>query len=351
MDNRKRAQALLELAIFGSIIIMLLGIILNYGLRYGLQQKAMMSAFRKTLAASNDSNSGGQGSYTLIQDKHIPNPSNPFAVGSVAPFSGSSSVVRTARLHETADTEAELPKTTIQIQDRIFPYKTAGFRDISNSQALDKYKEIYGNNAWETGDGECLAWETNPDTGEEECTEYSKNIKIIDSCEGEIISYDAAVRQCRMIVDEEVCKKECERGKLPGSETDCNAVCSQKMTPPNQVDNRDLGGAWYCANYTEVDPSTHRYTFPILDNIFDFAIAANKPKRIGVQSDYTKQTAMNNTLRKQEQSGIITTTDTINWSDITNRTIVYIDQEHNVQQAPVSTTVGENKTCVNAECN
>lgn len=297
-----QGQAILELALFGSILIMLLGAILSYGLRYSQQQKTMMSAFRKALQESTDPNSGGQANVTVISDKHIPIPTNPFAIGSVSPFVSSASVIRSARLHETADTLEELPKTTIQIQGQEFTYRTAGFRVVDMSSGSEKYKEVYGDANVDT------------DTG-----------KIIDSCEGELMSYDGCKRQCRMITQTDFCVRECERGKEPDSSKDCNSVCSQTIETP-----------WYCNS---------------MDNIFSFAIAKNKPKAMGVQSNYTQTTITNNILQKQESAGTINTTDSINWQATTDRTIVYIDQAHNVQQTPVSKTVGENTTCVNAECN
>jgi hypothetical protein len=319
-------QSILELAIFGSILIMLLGAILSYGLRYGLEQKIMMSAFRKTLQKSAEPNTGGQASITVISDKHIPNPANPFAIGSVSPFISSASVIRSARLHETADTEAELPKSTIEIQGQEFNFRTAGFRVISNALGLEKYQEVYGaNNVVQTGNGECVSQEINPQTGEEECAEYRNNIRIIDSCEGELMNYDSCKRQCRVITDVSFCVSECERGKIPGSETDCNSICSQQIENP-----------WYCSS---------------MDSIFNFAIAANRPRAMGVQSGYTQDTITNNILRKQEENGIITTTDTIDWSAAVNRSIVSIDQARNVESTTVSTTVAENAACVNAECN
>jgi len=320
--RNKKGEALLELAIFGAILIMLLGILLNYGLRYSFQQKTMMSAFREALRESDNPDLGGQASVTIVQDKHIPNPSNPFAVGSVMPFSSGASVIRSYRLNETADTYAELPQTTIQIQDQKFTYKTAGFRDISNVSGLDKYKEVYGDsNVWETGNGECISWTTNAETGEEMCETYGKNIRIIDSCEGEIISYDGCKRQCRMISQADFCVRECNRGKEPGSSKDCNTICNQQMETP-----------WYCSAGT-------------LDNIFNFAIAKNKVKTMGLQPDYAKQTTMSNILRKQESGRTITTTDSINWSDTTTRTIVSIDKgTDTIQEVPVTTVVGETAT-------
>ncbi|MFA5144931.1 MAG: hypothetical protein WC723_02880 [Candidatus Omnitrophota bacterium] len=313
--TRLSGQAILELAIFGAIIIMLLGILLNYGLRYSLEQKVMMNTFREALQDTANSVTGGQGSITVIQDKHVPNPADPFGVGTVTPFASSSSVTRSYKLHETPDTYAELPRATFQIQDKKFSYKTAGFRDVDSASGLSKYEEVYGgSNVWAVGSG----------------------LRILDSCEGEIMSYDNCKRQCRMITDTDFCVKECNRGKLVGSSTDCTAVCAQEIETP-----------WYCNS---------------LDSVFNFAIATNKPKAMGVQSEYSKQTVVSNILRKQESAGKIATTDTIDWSDTTKRMILYNERVVspsgamqpgiNIQSTPVETTVGETTTqeCQDGVC-
>lgn len=333
----KKAQAVLELAIFGSIILMLLGVILNYGMRYSLQQKTMMTAFRRALQGASTSmvdKNPISVSYLLIEDKHIPHPSNPFAVGSVIPFSSSASVTMNYKLHETPDEESELPVMRIQIGSQFKrDFKTAGFSIVRNltEKQMDRYKEIFGDtNVWEIekGQGICLEWETNPETGQEECSEYAKNIKIIDSCEGEIIDYSGCKRQCRLITDNAFCERECNRGKEKRSNKNCAEICSQNIPLP-----------WYCEN---------------LDNLFYFAIAKDKPKAMGVQADYTKTTIINNVLSKKETAGSIKTTDFINWSDTTERKIVYVDKTDNTTRSfKVSNTISETDTlsCQNGVCN
>lgn len=324
-----KGQALLELAIFGSFLIMLLGILVNYGLRYNFQQRVMQEAFRKALASAAESTQQGKPtsvSYTLVRDKHIPDPSHPFAVGSVMPVSASAGgIVRNYEMQVTADTPDELPVTVLNIQGQELRFKTAGFREESNvsPESIDRYKEIYGGvNVWETGDAQ----------------DGTKNIKIIDSCAGEIINYDFAVRQCRQIVDAEVCIKECERGKWPGSETDCNNICSQPMNVP-----------WYCQNYRpHPDGQPHRYVFPVLydpdNNTGLFAFAKTSNKSMGLQQDYTQTASMDNVLRKTEAASGITTTDNINWQVDTQRKVVYVDDEHNYQEREVPSRVSQHKT-------
>lgn len=327
----KKAQALLELSIFGAILIMLLGILVNYGLRYYSEQRVMQEAFRKELqeaAASSQPGTATGTTYVVVQDSHIPNPSDPWAVGSVIPAASSASVIRNWHLQDTADTLPELPVVKINIQGQEYgPYQTAGFRDEKNVPvgAVEKYKEIYGsNNVWTIGAGECLEQEeiVNPQTGQVEirCLKPTENIKIIDSYEGQIFSYDSAVRQCRQIVDVEACLTECSRW----SGSDCASTCSQEMNPPNQNDAQyypDRGGAWYCANYQELDPVNHRYNFPVLNQLFIQTAGRNA---LGLQSDYMKTTTTSgNTLIREETASGITASDTINWTDQTNRVIIY----------------------------
>ena len=298
-------QSLLELALFGSILLMLIGVMVSYGLRYNYQQKIMMSAFRKALNESAAPERGGQASVTVVSDEHIPNPANPFAIGSVSPFMSGANVVRNYKMHESADTDEELPRTTIEIQGEQYTYKAAGFRDVGNiSASLNKTKEIYGAaNVWEA-------------------PKKSGNYRVMDSCEGEIISYDACKRQCRMITNTTFCVRECVRGREPSSkDPPCSAICSQPMETPA-----------YCED-------------GVLEDMFAFAIATGKPRVMGLQSDTTKESSINSSLRKQESGGTITTTDTIGWSERIHRRIEALDKGSGGSRN-VTTAVGEDTTQV-----
>lgn len=293
-------QALLELALFGAILLMLLGVMVSFGMRYNYQQKTMMEAFRKTLNETAVYERGGQASVTVVSDEHVPNPSNPFAVGSTLPFSSSASITRSYKLHESADTEEELPQSTIQIQGQPLNYTTAGFTDLGNitESILDKYQEIYG------------------DANVFEKPKKSGNYTVIDSCKGEILSYDFCKRQCRLITDVPFCVKQCVNGREPKSKRpDCYTICSQPMEVPP-----------YCGE---------------LNATFAFAIATGKPRVMGLQGDIARQMNINNTLQKQESAGTITTTDTIDWSEDIHRQIVTRNATINV-----TTTVGERNATV-----
>jgi len=287
---------------------MLLGILVNYGLKYNFQQQVMQQAFRKALGITAGRPSS---TYILIKDRHIPNPSNPFGVGSVIAVSSSASVVRDYKMQETADTAGELPRIDIETSGgQVSSYKTAAFRDERNvlESDLGKYSDIYGSEGigwWELGDGECgceMDIEINPQTGKETvtCPCPTKNIRLIDNCAGEIMNYETVELRCKRI-------------KQAG-----------------------INAPWYC------DQAEALFAFSDTD----------KPN-MGLQADYTQNSTINNTLNKQEDASTIKSNDTLNWQASTQRTIVYNDaldasgvskEVVNVRSEEVGTSVSQDKT-------
>jgi hypothetical protein len=308
----RRAQALLEIAVFGTIIVMLLGVLISYGIRYNSQQKLMQQSYRQSLSKA-VSQPGIPITNVILKDTHMPNPADVFGVGSISPFVGSAgAITRDYQMSETATEESELPRIVMNINGQEYTYRAAGFRDESNvpEDSLDRYDQVYGwGNVWETGDGGCAeeGTEIDPNTGEPTttCIQPTKNIRIIDSCSGEVFDYGSAVKQCRMIVDSAACAKECSR--TGDSSVDCNSVCSKEMNVP-----------WYCANYTETDSVNHAYNFPVLNQLFSEA----NLKALGLQQDYQQRVAADNSLRKIEDTSGITTTDNVNWSTAITRKIL-----------------------------
>lgn len=327
----QKAQALLELSVFGTILIMLMGVLVNYGLRYNFQQQAMQEAFRKALGAAslsvpdtNPTSYQGHASYTLIKDRHIPDAGNPFGLGSVMPFSGSANVIRSFELDKTAETVEELPRVKINIQGIEFDCPsqgegctTARFREETgiSPDSLKRYREIYGStNVWEDDDTPGL-WH------------------IIDSAAGEIVNYESAVRQCRQIVDSGVCARECERARK-GEAGDCASICSQPMNVP-----------WYCAN-SQLVSTAHdlggkpipKYRFPVLEQLL--ALSDGK-KAMGVQPDFTQTVINEARLAKSEDNAKIVTQDSLNYKSTMDREIIYnqgTDTAEPVRSAYTTTT-------------
>ncbi|MFH0762489.1 MAG: hypothetical protein V1925_01195, partial [Candidatus Omnitrophota bacterium] len=327
-------------------------------LRYGFQQQAMQQAFRKALKSAAEAEQDGKPSsvtHVIVNDKHIPSPSNPFGHGSIIPVSASASVVRNYHMQDNVpETYEELPQITINIQGQEASFKTAGFRDEFDvaEDTLKKYNEVYGSfNIDETGEGACLEDEIDEMTGDTTCINQAKNIRIIDSCAGEILDYSAAARQCRQIIDKEVCEKECERGKFPCSgtdcddeddEDDCNDICSYTMNVPSYCETAECGLNAECNKGIE-----YKYTFVKLNELFKFAADFDKPKNMGLQQDYTQETTTENTLKKRERPTYTRSSEWVNYNDTIQRTIIYndaLDEDGaskgavNVTPYPVNTT-------------
>lgn len=117
--SHQRGQALLELAIFGSLIILLLGALVNYGLNADYTQYAMMDSFRQ--ASGPNANS----SVLVITDRHIPNPAHPHAVGSLVPTSASASVTRSHQLADKNGSPTITPSLTMKVNDATKTYTLA----------------------------------------------------------------------------------------------------------------------------------------------------------------------------------------------------------------------------------
>jgi len=319
-------QALVELAVFGTFFLMLLGVLLSYGLRYNYQQKAQMTAFRRALKIASDQDRG-TGSAMVMEDRAIPDPATMFGVGSTAPIVASASVQRDYMMHaQPADVDS-LDSSVMDIQTnrngtantqswmrRI--YKAAAFR-IEYSvlkQSIDKYEQVYGSllartagggwakisstdnlslymdadGQWVNGGGgsiefTCLASheETSSDSEGAGTTTtvcdvpvYAA-IRIIDACSGEIADYETCYTQAHKLVDPAFCARKCELAKIPGSTTVCATVCNSLTNPPNQTDktyDSIRGGAWYAADWEPptpvvIPPATQvdpNYNFPYL---------------------------------------------------------------------------------------
>lgn len=336
LSQKKAGQSILEIAIFGSILLAIIGAILQYGLKYNYQQRAMMRAFRRSLAATGDYDRGNQGSITYLQDRHVPNASNPQGgVGSVLPFMSGSSVIRNYQLINTPDRNSELPLAYIYVNDDTNPYRFEvarfAYADATEAQ-YEKYCEVYGDlyvkdaQTNETPDynvcigydayGNCIPGPAGP-----------KRLRIMDSCKGDLLSYDGCKRQCRMITVPSFCERECERGKRPGDTKNCNQICSETIDSPS-----------YCSQ---------------LENIFSFALNNNKPPQMGIQPDSSQRTPISGTLRKSESGGTITTRDSLSWSSTVDRTMVYMNNGSNVVQRPLRTRLDESVTqrCTDGVCN
>lgn len=111
---RSRGQALAELAIFGSIMLIAMAAIVRYGLNSIYTQEVMQDSFRNSLREAYRDQPGGSGSVSILRDRYIPDPSRPFAQGTRVPFVSGASVNWTNRaLLDQIDRRSELPTAVI----------------------------------------------------------------------------------------------------------------------------------------------------------------------------------------------------------------------------------------------
>lgn len=363
-----RGQALMELAIFGSFFLLLMGALLSYGLNYNYQQRAQQTVFRRALKIASDPERGS-GSAMMMEERSIPDPMSLFGAGTTKAISASASVKRDYQMHAQAADVESLQGGIMDIQTRRDEttgsqewvrrsYKTAGFR-IENDvpeDSLSKYDIVYGSllarksdGSWvstKSGDVEkyCISEITETDIDGNvitRCTGHAFSaIRIIDHCSGEQVDFDTCYGQSRMLVDAEFCVKKCEMAKVPGSETDCNVECGKLTNPPNQsvrTYDDSLGGAWYAADYSCVNKSTNlpmacgsidyakrQYIFPHLDTMFGFA-ASNVKKNMGMQKVDSTRVVRDTSMQRDETSTYITTTESARWQDTSGSTFVHQD--------------------------
>ncbi|MFA5039184.1 MAG: TadE family protein [Candidatus Omnitrophota bacterium] len=321
-DYGRSGQALLELAVFSTIFLMILTAVVAYGMRYSFNQRAQQLAFRRAMKIASDKNYGS-GSYMLIQERHLPDFSDPFGIGSSMPFTASANIVRTYELDAQAETEDSLPANVIDIEAVSengvmepavgLVLKSAAFRyenglpdtedDEDKPELIRKYDLIYDGVIDQNGG----------------------NYKIIDSCVAEMVDYSACYQQAMKIVDVETCTRHCRVSVTEDEDTNCSSICGQVMNPPNQ-NNRNYdpsrGGAWYAANYRV---SGGVYTFPVLDEVFE-RIGSAGAKTMGLQFQTTvSESTRDTSIRKIETTQRIVTEERADWQDKTTRSLAILN--------------------------
>ncbi len=319
-----KSQALLELGVFGSLLIMLLGVLVSYGLRYNFQQETTMNAFRRALAAAyNTPNDDYPYSVSIVERdyRHIPDPSNPFGVGGISPSVAGYTVTRNYKLNETPDDYQELSEVKYVINGKTVTapggengFKTSGFVGGIDDIEEERYALAFGG--------------SNID---------KDNNRLISSTAGNIFSYDAAKQICLILIDNDICRRTCEEG---GGE-ECSETCGKevKYLPS------------FCQNYTVSSEGANTvYTFPRLDKLGAFAQAGKENGRsLGIQNDYREESVANS-LTKNETKSYIVTTDNVEWEVISSIPIYYLPMNNGgsegvegVMQQEVRNSVSQSK--------
>jgi len=98
-------QALLELAIFGSILLFCFGILIQYGLSLNYRQALQMITFRRAVDLSYNRSSRGVSdtnvNLVVIHDKSIPDPSDPYSIKNRSPYVHQASAVYSDKMYQS----------------------------------------------------------------------------------------------------------------------------------------------------------------------------------------------------------------------------------------------------------
>lgn len=129
----KKAQALAELAIFGTVLLGVFGYLLNYGLNYNYSENTQMIAFRQALKKAYEARATyNTGSVIVVRDKPIPDPSSPFGLQSRFPVTSSASAIWSNDLMLSWDGgdfnhRNMLPKVTLIVGEKEYNFTLAGW--------------------------------------------------------------------------------------------------------------------------------------------------------------------------------------------------------------------------------
>lgn len=133
---RRKTQALSELAIFGTILLLVFAFMIRMGMIYMHTQDINMRAFRLAMSQAIKVNRpDASATVLLVEDKHIPDPGDIVGIGDFIPAQGFGNVVWGNTLpyytpigktypYETA---ADLNKMHFQVNDIIKEYQTEGY--------------------------------------------------------------------------------------------------------------------------------------------------------------------------------------------------------------------------------
>ena len=105
--NNRSGQAVVELAVFGSLIILVFASLVSYIQHYNDQQYVQMSAFRQALGKAESPDTGGLSvQFTQIDNRKYSDPQGNYGKGSTQSVSASSSVYWAVPfVGESADTQ------------------------------------------------------------------------------------------------------------------------------------------------------------------------------------------------------------------------------------------------------
>lgn len=120
-------QSILELAIFGSILLFVLSLLVQYGLSLNYDQNLKMQTFRKALTlARQRADTSRQIELTVVKDQTIPNPADQFGASETSPYTAQASAAWTEHLNFGYDNQLK-PKVDLPHIDYIINGKQKSY--------------------------------------------------------------------------------------------------------------------------------------------------------------------------------------------------------------------------------
>lgn len=149
-----KAQALVELAVFGSIILLVLGFLVERGLQYNKDLNLKMQTFRQALSSAYGKGQDEDASINLVvlKDKTSPSTQDAFGFTPHYPFPAGAGAVWSNYLQIGYDNSdfgkpEFLPKITLIVNDESRPYTltTAGYKEVecTDTTKIKKKTEDY----------------------------------------------------------------------------------------------------------------------------------------------------------------------------------------------------------------
>jgi hypothetical protein len=188
-----------ELSIFVSVIILAMGIIVNYGLSYSHNQEVAMMAFKKAMKLAGEiSGSSRYASVVLVADKAMADVSSLWGIAPRSPVVSSSSGIISNDLYAKMDgIDEELPRMTYDINGKVYKLRTAVFeiKPLLNPRRKN-YKDGWNGEGicweWQYPDSKKnkldngTAWDIDNDQEEETIVKLNKPSLVMDSQDGEL---------------------------------------------------------------------------------------------------------------------------------------------------------------------
>lgn len=206
---------MIELAVFGSLMLLCLSFFVRYGLTYNYQQMTQQEAFRIGLQRAHDNWEQMQSSVTLLRDRRMVNPSSPFVTGPRQLFVGSAGITtgNTGSVLSPT-TDEELPVQQIALNDGQNPlrFRLADYRLLQNveKRLACNYVDFYGKSAVDMRvpgteislDYTCKT-RFNPPQVKNDPDKYGLyvDLRILDACYGDIVEQGGCRQECLDLIE------------------------------------------------------------------------------------------------------------------------------------------------------